>query len=264
VISGSGATVCLIEAGMKILLLMLSGLLAACGSTGGAVGASVSASPSGAAYNPQIDPANFVALVDNPLYPLKPGTVWEYTVKKETTTEKVVITVTRDTKKILGVTTTVVHDVVTEGGQVVEDTLDWYAQDRQGNVWYFGEATTKSEGGKSSTEGSWQAGVNGARPGFIMEAHPKVGDSYRQEYAPGVAEDRADVLSLNESVTVRKGSFAGCLRTKDYSPLKPDLVENKVFCPGVGQVLVVHVKGPVEREELVAITLPSHLLLIGG
>jgi hypothetical protein len=242
---------------MKLLLMFLSGLLAACGSSVGPAGASVGASPSAAAYNPQIDPANFVSSVDNPLYPLKPGTLWEYTVNKEGATEKVVITVTRETKKILGVTTTVVHDVVTEGGRVVEDTWDWYAQDREGNVWYFGEATTKTDGGKSSTEGSWQAGLNGARPGFIMEAHPKAGDSYRQEYAPGVAEDRADVLSLNESVTVRKGSFTGCLKTKDYSPLKLDLVENKVFCPGVGQVLVVHVKGPAEREELVSITLPS-------
>jgi hypothetical protein len=214
----------------------------------------VGASPTAATYNPQIDPANFVSVVDNPLYPLKPGTVWEYTVSKEGTSEKVVITVTRETKKILGVATTVVHDVVTEAGKVVEDTWDWYAQDREGNVWYFGEATTKTEGGKSSTEGSWLAGVSGARPGVIMEAHPKVGDSYRQEYAPGVAEDRADVLSLNESVTVRKGSFTGCLKTKDYSPLKTDLVENKVFCSGVGQVLVVHVKGPAEREELVAIS----------
>jgi hypothetical protein len=239
---------------MKRLLLVLFGLLSACGSTGGPVGGSGGISPSSAAYNPQIDPANFVSVVDNPLYPLKPGTVLEYTVNKEGVNERVVITVTRETKNILGVATTVVHDVVTEGGQVAEDTWDWYGQDREGNVWYFGEATTKTERGKSSTEGSWQAGVNGAKPGVIMEAHPKVGDIYRQEYAPGVAEDRAEILSLNESVTVRKGSFSGCLKTKDYSPLKPDLVENKVFCPGVGQVLVVHVKGPVEREELVAVT----------
>jgi hypothetical protein len=242
---------------IKLLLLALSGLLGACGSNGGPAGASVGASTSAAAYNPQIDPANFVSVVDNPLYPLKPGTVWEYTVKKEGATEKVVITVARETKTILGVPTTVVHDVVTEGGQVAEDTWDWYAQDREGNVWYFGEATTKTEGGKSSTEGSWQAGVNGAKPGKIMEAHPKVGDVYQQEYAPGVAEDRAEVLSLNESVTVRKGSFSGCVKTKDDSPLKPDLVENKVFCPGVGQVLMVHVKGPAEREELVSLTLPT-------
>lgn len=230
---------------MKGTLLMLCCLLPACGPSGG---------PGSNDYNPKIDPANFVSLVDNPLFPLQPGTVWEYSVNKEGATAKVVITVMRETKKIVGVTTTVVHDLVTEGGQIAEDTWDWYAQDRDGNVWYFGEATTKTEGGKSSTEGSWEAGVKGAKAGVIMEAHPKVGDNYRQEYAPGVAEDRAEVLSLNESVTVRKGSFNGCLKTKDYSPLKPDVVENKFFCPGVGQVLVVHVKGPAEREELVAIT----------
>jgi hypothetical protein len=225
------------------MILVLCILLAACGTSSGSN-----------AYNPTIDPANFVPVVDNPLFPLKPGTVWEYIVDKEGATAKVVITVMPATKKIVGVTTTVVHDLVTEGGQVTEDTWDWYAQDREGNVWYFGEATTKTEGGKTSTEGSWEAGVNGAKAGVIMEAHPKVGDNYRQEYAPGVAEDRAEVLSLNESVTVRRGAFSGCLKTKDYSPLKPDLVENKVFCPGVGQVLVTHVKGPREREELVAIT----------
>jgi hypothetical protein len=235
---------------MKRMLVAVSLLLSACGAGGQSVGTS----PSAAAYNPKIDPADFVAVVDNPLYPLKPGTVWEYAVNKEGATEKVVITVMRDTKKILGVTTTVVHDVVTQGGQVVENTWDWYAQDREGNVWYFGEATTKTEAGKSSTEGSWEAGVNGAKPGFIMEAHPKVGDTYRQEYAPGVAEDAAQVLSLNESVTVGTRSFSGCVKTKDYSPLKLDLIENKTFCPRVGQVLVVHVKGPAEREELVATT----------
>lgn len=239
---------------MKRMLLMLCCLLGACGPSGGSGGGGVGASPSDTAYNPKIDPANFGSLVDNKLYPLKPGTVLEYTVNKEGATEKVVITVMRETKKILGVTTTVVHDVVTEGEKVTEDTWDWYAQDREGNVWYFGEATTKTEGGTSSTAGSWEAGVNGAKAGVIMEAHPKVGDDYRQEYAPGVAEDRAEILALSEAVTVREGSFSGCIKTKDYSPLKRDLVENKVFCPGVGQVLVVHVKGPAEREELVAVS----------
>jgi hypothetical protein len=238
--------------GMKRGLVVLC--CCACGSSGASGGGTVGTSPSSTAYDPKIDAANFVSRIDNPLYPLKPGTVLEYTVNKEGATEKVVITVMRETKKILGVTTTVVHDVVSEGGKVTEDTWDWYAQDRDGNVWYFGEATTKTEGGQTSTEGSWGAGVNGAKAGVIMEAHPKVGDNYRQEFAPGVAEDRAEILSLSESVTVRKGSFTGCLKTKDYSPLKPDLVENKVFCPGIGQVLTVHVKGPAEREELVAVT----------
>ena len=96
--------------------------------------------------------------------------------------------------------------------------------------------------------------MNGAKPGIVMEGHPMVGDAYRQEYAPGVAEDRGEVLSLTESVTVAFGSFENCLKTKDFSDLEPNDVENKVFCPNVGQVLTVTVQGGSDREELVSIT----------
>jgi hypothetical protein len=202
----------------------------------------------GCVYNPTIDPANFVAAVSNPYLPLVPGTSFHY----RTEDEDIMVTITHDTKVILGVTCTVVHDVATEDGEITEDTFDWYAQDKDGNVWYFGEDTKAYNDGQVSTEGSWEAGVDRAKPGIIMKADPHVGDSYRQEYAPGVAEDRGEVLSLDESVTVAAGSFEHCLKTKDYTDLEPATAENKFYCPNVGEVLAVSTEG--DREELVSIT----------
>lgn len=210
----------------------------------------VNSALTGCVYNPTIDPANFVAAVTNPYFPLVPGTTFHYTSPPE----DIAVTVTHDTKVILGVTCTVVHDVASEDGVTTEDTFDWYAQDRDGNIWYFGEDTKAFDNGHVSTEGSFEAGVNGAKPGIIMEGHPIVGDAYRQEYAPGVAEDRGEVLSLTESGSVAFGPFENCLKTKDFSDLEPNDVENKVFCPNVGQVLAVTVKGGNDREELVSIT----------
>jgi hypothetical protein len=208
----------------------------------------------GGGYAPTIDPAHFVAGVDNRFFPLVPGTVFEYAVRE--TGEQVRVEVTADTKVILGVTCTVVHDVASIDSTVVEDTFDWYAQDDEGNVWYFGEDTTKLGGGTSSKEGSWEAGVDGAQPGIIAEAAPRVGDVYRQEYLRGEAEDQAEVLSLDESISVPFGSYTGCLMTKDFSELEPDVVEHKYYCPGVGQVAAVSVAGDPEHEELVAVTAP--------
>ena len=210
----------------------------------------VNSALNGCVYNPTINPAEFVAAVDNPYFPLVPGTTFTY----RSADEDIVVTVTHDTKVILGVSCTVVHDVVSEDGELKEDTFDWYAQDRDGNVWYFGEYTEAHENGQVSTEGSWEAGVDGAKPGIVVLADPQVGDAYRQEYAPGVAEDRGEVLSRTESVTVEFGSFDNCLKTKDFTNLDPGNVENKVYCPNVGQVLTVAVPGDTEREELVSIT----------
>lgn len=210
----------------------------------------VNSALNGCVYNPTIDPADFVPAVSNPYFPLVPGTTFHYTSQQE----QIAVTVTHDTKVILGVSCTVVHDVVTEDGEITEDTFDWYAQDKDGNVWYFGEDTKAFDDGQVSTEGSWEAGVDGGKPGIVIEGQPRVGDAYRQEYAPGVAEDRGEVLSLAESVTVPFGSFENCLKTKDFSDLEPIVVENKVFCPGVGQVLAVTVQGGSDREELASIT----------
>jgi hypothetical protein len=220
--------------------------LAACG--GGGRGAST-----GGAYRPTIRPADFSTRIDNPFLPLTPGTRMIYEGNSPDGRERIVVDVTRDTKTIAGVNTVVVRDTVSVDGKVVEDTFDWYAQHRAGSVWYFGEATRKIESGVTSTEGSWEAGVDGAQPGVVMPAHPKVGATYRQEYYKGHAEDRIDILSLRERATVPFGSLEGLVKTKDYSALEPDVVENKYYARGIGFVLVVHVKGPAERIELVGV-----------
>src|ERR1051325_7712502 len=155
------------------------------------------------------DPNNFVKKIDNPYFPLKPGTTFIYRGETDGTPTRDVMTVTHQTKEILGVTTTVVHDQVYEDGILTEDTFDWYAQDKQGNVWYFGEDTKELDenGNVTSTEGSWQAGINGAEPRIVMLANPEKGDKYQQEFAASVAEDMAQVLGFKDSLRVRYGCF---------------------------------------------------------
>jgi hypothetical protein len=206
-------------------------------------------------YNPMIDPANFAGAIDNPYFPLVPGTRFNYQTPTEEGIEQVAVSVTHSTKVILGVTCVVVHEVATMNGNILEDTWDWYAQDNEDSVWYFGEDTKKYEDGEVSTEGSWEGGVNGALPGIIVKAHPVVGDTYRQEYLPGVAEDMAEVLGVDEFATVPYGSFSHCIRTKDWSEMEPEVVENKLFAPGVGQILAEVVTGETEREALVSKTM---------
>src|SRR5262249_22301658 len=165
-------------------------------------------------YNPTIEPAHFVAGIDNPFFPLVPGTVFDYGVQE--TGETVRVTVTSDTKVVMGVPCIVVHDVASAGGKVIEDTYDWYAQDDQRNVWYFGEDTTEYDStGGTDKEGSWQGGVDDAKPGIVMLGTPTVGTRYRQEYLAGEAEDEGEVLALDASVTVAYGAFTGCVQTRD-------------------------------------------------
>ena len=204
---------------------------------------------------PQFDPNNFVTVIDNPYFPLVPGTTFIYRGETEGTPTRDVMKVTYKTKEILGVTTTVVHDRVYEEGVLTEDTFDWYAQDKQGNVWYFGEDTKELDenGNVVSTEGSWQAGVNGAEPGIIMLADPEKGDKYQQEFAAGVAEDMAQVLGFKDSLCVRYGCFENVLVTKEWTPLEPGVVENKYYAKGVGFIYSTMVKGGDEKLELVRI-----------
>ena len=183
------------------------------------------------AYAPHIDPADFTTTIDNEYFPLKPGTTFVY----EGGTERGEMTVTHDTKKVMGVECVVVDDRGYEAGKLIEKTYDWFAQDNKGNVWYFGEDTKEYENGKVvSTKGSWEAGVDGAKPGILMRADPKVGQSYRQEYYPGEAMDMARVLGSNESVTVPYGSFDHVLETKEWTPLQPGFSERKYYVRGVG------------------------------
>ena len=183
-------------------------------------------------YSQAIDPANFVATIDNPYYPLKPGTVWTYGGD-----ETIEVTVTSDTKLILGVATTVVRDRGFVNGALVEDTFDWFAQDRQGNVWYFGEKTAEYRDGKViSTRGSWTAGVDGAQPGIVMLAQPQVGDAYRQEYYKGEAEDMAEVTAVTGKLTVPQGTYSDILVTEEWTPLEPAVRERKTYGRDVGLI----------------------------
>jgi hypothetical protein len=201
---------------------------------------------------PSPDPRDFVASVDNPWFPLAPGTVWTYRATSDEGAETIVVTVTDRTRVVQGVPTTVVHDVVTDArGRTVEETFDWYAQDTAGNVWYFGEDTTAYDGNRASSEGSWQAGVDGAEAGLLMPAKPRVGDGYAQEYRAGVAEDRGRILALHEQREVPAGAYVDVVQTKDTTPLEPGLVERKYYARGVGVIFEEDVAGGSEVVELV-------------
>ncbi|HYN53019.1 MAG TPA: hypothetical protein VES62_19015 [Thermoleophilaceae bacterium] len=202
-----------------------------------------------------LDPADFTTKITNPWWPMKPGSRWVYReTDSEGTKQRVVVTVTKRTKLIAnGVTARVVHDVVTERGKPVEVTDDWYAQDKRGNIWYLGEATTDYENGKPvSTEGSFEAGVDGAQAGVIMPARPRPGLSYRQEYLKGEAEDKARIVSLREKAEVPAGYYKRALMTRDVNPLSPKILEFKFYARGVGPVLAVSVSGGSDREELLS------------
>jgi hypothetical protein len=200
-----------------------------------------------------LDPADFTTEIDNPYWPMKPGTRWTY---RETDGEggeaKVVVIVTNLTRKMAnGVTARVVRDTVTEDGQIVEDTNDWYAQDAEGNIWYLGEDTAEFEEGKvSSRAGSFEAGVDGALPGIAIPAAPQPGMEYRQEFYEGEAEDSGRVLSTDELAQVPAGHYRDALLTKDFTPLEPDVLEYKLYAKGVGPVLTLTASGGAGREEL--------------
>jgi hypothetical protein len=195
----------------------------------------------------------FSTHIDNPYLPMKPGHRWVY---RETDAHgdvtRDVVRVTHRTRRVAaGIVARVVRDTATEHGQVVEDTFDYYAQDRHGNVWYLGEDTTEYENGKPvSKEGSWEAGVDGARAGIVMLAHPRTGRRYTQEDYPGHAEDRAGVLSRGEQVEVPAGHYRHVLLTKEWTPLEPRTLEYKLYARGVGLVLALGISGDIDTEEL--------------
>jgi len=211
----------------------------------------------GSSGPPRFDAGHFHgAKIDNPWFPLRPGTTLVYRGTKDGKRARDVVTVTAETKEILGVPCAVVHDRLFLAGEPAEETLDWYAQDDDGDVWYFGEATRELENGRvTSTEGSWQAGVHGAEPGLVMEAKPTVGDSYEQEHFAGHAEDHARVLSLSASVRVPHGSYTGAQLTREWTPLEPGVIDHKYYVRRVGLVKEQTAKGPLERLDLFKLTL---------
>jgi hypothetical protein len=207
-------------------------------------------------YDPMIDPSDFGGPIDNPLFPLVPGTTRHYQGVTEDGLETVDETVTNDVRSIVGIEATVVHVLEYLDGELIEETFDWYAQDDEGNVWYLGEDSREIENGEIvSTDGSWEAGVDGALPGILMQAAPQIGQRYYQEFFLGEAEDEAIVQSLNASVDVPFGEFTGCLQTEDLTRLEPGANEHKFYCPGVGLVLEESL-GSDERVELVDIDAP--------
>jgi len=232
--------------------IVLASLAAVACSSGGNGRASKTSTPS---YAPTVVPAQFSEHVTNRYFPLTPGTIYIFEGVEDGVATHTEVTVTHDSKTISGVVCVVVRDVVTQEGSLIEETDDWYAQDSAGNVWYFGEDTKAYENGQvKSTAGSWEAGVDGAQPGIVMEAAPQVGDSYRQEYYAGEAEDMAKVIDLNASVSVPYGSYTGVLVTEETTPLEPDQVDHKNYAPGIGFVSGTLVQGGSEQIELVRIT----------
>jgi hypothetical protein len=253
---------------MKTLLVLGSGVFL--------LGLSGGTARAGGTIEPVFDAANFSnpTVIDNPYWPLVPGTTFTYHSVAKDECQVNDITVTDVTPLIAGIMTRQVHDQVFEdddcdGGRdfLSEDTLDWYAQDDDGNVWYMGEDTAeycdRNDPNKvCSTEGSWTAGVDGAEPGFVMLADPTPGTSYSQEYLEGEAEDMAKILRTDAPVSLifnnelDQDEYPGCLKTKEWSPLEAGAVEHKYYYPGVGLVLINELQGGTVRTELVNISGP--------
>ena len=244
-----------IAVSLSAAALTMGVALSACGDEEEQPAAAGDALPQGS-EPAELDPAEFTTRIDNPYWPMRPGSRWVY---RETDTEgseqRVVVEVTSETKTIAnGVEAAVVRDTVTEDGEPVEITDDWYAQDAEGNLWYLGEKTAEYENGKVATRaGSFEAGVDGAQAGIIMPADPAPGMEYRQEYYEGEAEDRAAIISVGqEQVQVPAGHFADVVMTRDLVPLEPRVEELKLYARGVGPVMAVAISGGAPGfEELV-------------
>lgn len=229
------------------------------------IGAAAGAGTSSRSALPQfddpvhLDPADFSANIDNKRWPMTVGSRWVYRVTDYATgsLQRDVIKVTDRTKMIAdGIEARVIHDVVRDHGKPTEVTEDWYAQDSDGNVWYFGEHTTRyNRHGHPVDNGTWEAGVDGAMPGIALPAHPKVGMSYREEYAKGVAEDQTRVLRLDAQVQTPTGHYKNVLMTEDFSPIEPKVSELKFYAKGSGQaVLAVDVSDGTDTEQLIKYT----------
>jgi hypothetical protein len=211
-------------------------------------------SSSGSGYEPVLRASNFVPVINNRYYPLPVGRVWVYRGIKDGQTQVDTVSVLAQTKLVAeGIRARVVSDIARHGSKVLERTFDWYAQDRQGNVWYLGEDTTAYLAhGKADKSGSWEAGVGDGEPGLIMKAVPRVPDAYRQEYLAGKAEDTAWIVGGTNSLTVPYGTVHHVLTSLEATRVEPGLYDKKVYAPGVGIVLEQAVTGPTETARLVS------------
>jgi hypothetical protein len=200
-------------------------------------------------------PSQWAPQIDNPYLPLSPGTTLTYRGKVDGKNVTDVFAITNQTKLIEGVSARVIHDQVFRGGNLVEDTFDWFAQDAVGNVWYFGENTKELDHGTViSTEGSWEAGVNKANAGIFMPAHSAVGDFFKQEDAKDVAEDCTRIADLNASVSTPFVSSNQALKTEEFSLLEPGVLDNKYYVKGIGNVKEQTVQGGDDVLNLVSLT----------
>jgi hypothetical protein len=241
-------------------------LVAGCGDDGDDAGADPTTTTEGATepaidpgdggrYAPELDPAEFVDVIDNPYLPLAPGTRWVYEGEDDGESERVEVEVLEETRVIEGITATIVRDTVYVDGELAEDTYDWYAQDEDGNVWYLGEDTHEYEDGVAvNAEGAWEYGTDGALPGIVMLAQPEVGDAYRQEYYEGEAEDMGEVVEVGATKELGIGTYEDVLVTKDWNPLEPEVIEEKSYAPGVGLIHEAKVAGGEGEIPLVEFT----------
>jgi hypothetical protein len=228
---------------MPLVALLAAALAVGCGSADKTTTSSTTAKRSG-----------FSANVTNPWFPLRPGSVYRYRGVKDGEPSREVMTVTHRTKTVDGAPCVVVSDLLYIRGVLEERTEDWYTQDAKGNVWYFGERTAEldEQGNVKTTSGSWTAGVDGAKPGIFIFAHPRVGDSARQEYLKGEAEDHFQVVAIGVRAAVPFETFRGAMLTKEWTPVEPDVIDHKYYVRGIGTVLEQTVKGGNERNELVS------------
>jgi len=201
----------------------------------------------------KLDPADFTTTIDNPYWPIRPGSHWVYREVEDGEVHRDDVTVTNQTKTLGGIEARVVHDRVSQNGETLENTDDYYAQDSDGNLWYLGEDTSEYENGKLKTkEGSWAYGVDGAQPGVIVPASPKQGMKYREEYYAGHAEDAAEILSVGSQVQVPYGRFHNAVLTRNFSTIEPTVEEMKLYAKGVGPVMELVVSGGSGRTELLS------------
>jgi len=235
------------------VVAVLTAAAAAAGVMAGIPWASAGTSAHGG-YEPVLNPGDFVRVIDNLYYPLPVGRTLIYRGVRDGQTQTDRVHVTSGTKVLEGITATAVSDVARHNGKLLEKTTDWFAQDKQGNVWYLGEDTAAYlPNGQIDRSGSWQAGVRDGEPGIIMLAHPQIPDAYRQEFLRGQAEDTAWIVNKGGSVRVPFGVVHHILTSLEFTRLEPGVIDQKIYAPGIGIVRELSQKGPLEVARLVSV-----------